>query len=221
MVWPLAWALLWGTLPGVLLGAIVRVVYLPDPRHFRLFAAAVLLYIGGRLLRELARRDSNPAAADTVAPRQWGKRLPRFCLRRVEHPALGMRHVRLCPLLGLSFAVGIVGGIYGIGGGAIIAPFLVSLFRLPVHLVAGAALVATFATSLMAVIVYQALALFAPQWTVAPDWALGMLFGLGGMGGIYLGARCQKYVPAAAIKLLLSAIMLLLAVQYAASVFSR
>lgn len=40
----------------------------------------------------------------------------------------------------LSFVVGIVGGIYGIGGGAIIAPFFVTFFGLPVYTVAGAAL---------------------------------------------------------------------------------
>lgn len=39
----------------------------------------------------------------------------------------------------LSFIVGIVGGIYGVGGGAFIAPFLVTFFRLPVYTVAGAA----------------------------------------------------------------------------------
>lgn len=40
----------------------------------------------------------------------------------------------------LCFIVGIVGGIYGIGGGAIVAPFLVTFFGLPVYTVAGATL---------------------------------------------------------------------------------
>ena len=36
----------------------------------------------------------------------------------------------------------------------------------------------------------------------APDWRLGLLLGLGGMAGMYLGARCQKHVPATALKYL-------------------
>jgi len=32
--------------------------------------------------------------------------------------------------------------------------------------------------------------------SVAPDWFLGIMFGLGGMAGMYLGARFQKFVPA-------------------------
>jgi uncharacterized protein len=36
------------------------------------------------------------------------------------------------PLFGLTLVVRIIGGVYGIGDGAIIAPFLITFFRLPV-----------------------------------------------------------------------------------------
>lgn len=52
--------------------------------------------------------------------------------------------VSFCGIITISFIVGIVGGIYGFGGGAIIAPFFVTFFRLPVYTVAGAALMGTF-----------------------------------------------------------------------------
>ena len=62
----------------------------------------------------------------------------------------------------LSFVVGIVGGIYGIGGGSIIAPFFVTFFGLPVYIVAGAALMGTFVTSIAGVRFYKPLPFF-PQ----------------------------------------------------------
>ena len=114
----------------------------------------------------------------------------------------------------LSFLVGIAGGIYGIGGGAIIAPFFVSIFELPVYTVAGAALMGTFVTSIAGVIFYQGIAPFYPDLPVAPDWLLGSLFGLGGIVGMYLGARLQKYVPAKAIKWMLSAIIIFTSCKY-------
>ncbi|MFH2097884.1 MAG: TSUP family transporter, partial [Pseudomonadota bacterium] len=120
-------------------------------------------------------------------------------------------------IMSLSFVVGIVGGIYGIGGGAIIAPFFVSVFGLPVYTVAGAALMGTFVTSVAGVIFYQAIAPFYPGVSVAPDWLLGLLFGLGGMVGMYLGARAQKFVPARAIKWMLAGIILFTALKYAAA----
>jgi uncharacterized membrane protein YfcA len=115
--------------------------------------------------------------------------------------------------------VGIVGGVYGIGGGAIIAPFFVSFFHLPVYTVAGAALMGTFVTSVAGVGFYQAIAPYYPNLTVAPDWALGFLFGLGGMVGMYAGARLQKHVPARAIKWMLAGIILYTATKYVLDFF--
>jgi hypothetical protein len=55
--------------------------------------------------------------------------------------------------------------------------------------------------------------------SIAPDWPLGILFGLGGMAGMYLGARCQKFVPARAIKWMLAGIIVFTALKYVASFF--
>ncbi|MBQ3892122.1 MAG: sulfite exporter TauE/SafE family protein, partial [Mailhella sp.] len=50
LLWPLAVIIAGGTLPGVFLGAFVRLRWLPDASRFKLFAAAVLLFVGGRML---------------------------------------------------------------------------------------------------------------------------------------------------------------------------
>ena len=41
MVWPLAFAITIGTLPGVLAGYYIRVLYLPEPRNFKLFVGII------------------------------------------------------------------------------------------------------------------------------------------------------------------------------------
>ena len=43
--------------------------------------------------------------------------------------------------------------------------------------------------------------------------------GSGGFAGIYLGARCQKYVPARIIKLVLCICVMVVAVRYLAGFF--
>ena len=68
MIWPLVWAVVAGTLPGVLIGAIIRVTGLRDPRHFKLFAAAVLLYIGIRMVRDLLRQQAAATTTGKAAP---------------------------------------------------------------------------------------------------------------------------------------------------------
>jgi uncharacterized membrane protein YfcA len=96
---------------------------------------------------------------------------------------------------------------------------LVTLFRLPVHTVTSAALAGTFATSAAAVASYHLLALFHPATAVQPDWALGVLFGAGGLAGMYVGALAQRFVSARAIKLILAACSLIPAGAYLRAVF--
>lgn len=221
MLWPLTWIVVAGTLPGVFLGAFVRVAWLPDAKNFKLFAAAVLLYIGGRMGFALLAGGKSETAGDRIGTGEGATvRVKRFCLGRLEYTFAGQSYSpSFWGVFALSCVVGVVGGIYGIGGGAIIAPFLVSVFGLPVHTVAGAALMGTCVTSVAGVLFYQVLAPFYPHLSVAPDWLLGLLFGLGGMAGMYLGARCQKYVPARAIKWLLCLILLFVAGKYALDFF--
>jgi len=231
MVWPLTLIVVAGTLPGVLVGALVRVRYLPDPARFKLFAGAVLLYVGGRLAFDLIRaRGGEAASAEEqfhrlVSAGGTGDGADAGRLARVTAARLGLRRTAFefygqrfeIPTLGvllLSLAVGAVAGVYGIGGGAILAPFFVAFFGLPVYTVAGAALAGTFVTSIAGVGFYHAIAPFYPHLAVAPDWPLGLLFGLGGMVGIYLGARCQKHVPAKGIKWMLVVVIVAVAASY-------
>jgi len=219
MVWPLTVAVAIGTLPGVLIGAYARVAWLPDPKQFKLFAAAVLLYIGARLIRDLLKKPAaKPAATGGLkasAAQPFEVEVLEFSLQRISYTFQGVTHS--CPTTGifaLSFIVGIIGGTYGIGGGAIIAPFFVAWFGLPVHTIGGAALMGTFLTSVAGVFFYMMIAPFFPQQSVAPDWMLGLLFGIGGMAGMYCGARCQRFVPATAIKWMLGVIIVGTALKY-------
>ena len=77
----------------------------------------------------------------------------------------------------------------------------------------------TFVTSVAGVFFYWAIAPFYPNMSVAPDWLLGFLFGLGGMIGMYQGAKLQKFVPAKAIKWMLAAIIVFVAVKYVLNFF--
>jgi len=130
----LALILIAGTLPGVIAGSVIRVELLPGPAVFDLVVAAVLVPLGAWItLTRPARADQSP---DPVPPG-----------RGVPAPAL----------IALAAVVGCVGGIYGIGGGSILAPVLVGTGRRPAE-VAPAALASTFVTSVAGVITFTILA---------------------------------------------------------------
>ncbi|MCK5516361.1 MAG: sulfite exporter TauE/SafE family protein [Desulfobulbaceae bacterium] len=219
MLWPLTWVVIAGTLPGVLIGAWVRLAYLPDPKIFKCFVGIVLLYIGSKLFSDIVnsrkQKTGLPKRESSVQKSEFVISDTRFSLKQVKFIFSGQHYSFSVPGVSLlCFIVGIIGGIYGIGGGAIIAPFFVAFFHLPVYAVAGAALLGTFVTSVAGVGVYQLLAPFYSDMSVAPDWSLGILFGIGGFCGMYLGARCQKYVPVQSIKLILGFCVLFVACKY-------
>lgn len=238
MVWPLTWIIIIGTLPGVLIGALLRVGYLADPEDFKLFVGVVLLYLGSKLAMDLLRKgkaDRRQTIAEERFQRPFGspdKRpgldelakvvVRRFDARRLVYEFCDQTFdVSVPRLMFLSLAVGVIGGIYGIGGGAIIAPFLVTFFGTPVYVAAGAALMGTLVTSVAGVGFYQLLAPLYPGMAVSPDWALGLLFGIGGMAGVYCGARLQKFIPAGIVKVVLAVCILLPAVGYLRSSLRR
>ncbi|MEA3546465.1 MAG: sulfite exporter TauE/SafE family protein [Thermodesulfobacteriota bacterium] len=237
MVWPLTWAVIIGTLPGVLIGAIIRIRYLPDPKNFKMFVGLVLLYIGGKMLWELLRKPK-AKKGQISAEEDFQKRVQeyrrqhqsgdlseknetpkvvvkKFNLSRVVYEFYGQTFdVSTLGLMSLCLVVGIIGGVYGIGGGSIVAPFFISFFGLPVYTIAGAALMGTFVTSVAGVVFYQLIAPFYSDMVIAPDWILGFLFGAGGFAGMYCGARCQKFVPAKIIKWILVGCILFPAIRY-------
>ncbi|MFH0944669.1 MAG: sulfite exporter TauE/SafE family protein [Planctomycetota bacterium] len=215
MLWPLAGWLVGGLAPGICLGVVARVLFLPDPRAFKLFVGLVLLLVGLRLALDLLR----PSASGKRPAGSPPTRVLRSDWRRVEFTDLDTNyHFDPLKIALLGLIMGVISGAYGIGGGAILAPLLVSMFRLPVHAIAGATLASTFAASIIGIPVYCWIApLFARDGAPAgPDWLLGLVLGAGGMLGIYLGARFQRLVPASWIKALLVLVVLAVSVRYIA-----
>ena len=235
MAWPLTWVIIAGTLPGVFIGAIIRIKYLPDPKNFKFFVGCVLLYIGIRLFYTIVKKGGKAQKAKELEERfkqrfdkirksdesgdehELRVKTVKFSLTHYTYSFYGETFTfNTLALFSLAFIVGIIGGTYGIGGGAIIAPFLVAVFGLPVYTIAGAALLGTLLTSVAGVIFYT---IIAPYYAhtglaIAPDWALGALFGAGGFAGMYCGARLQKFMPAKIIKTILAIIIVLLAAKY-------
>lgn len=242
MAWPLTWVVICGTLPGVFAGYYLRVKYLPNPSAFKLFVGCVLLYIGVRILYELMGGGKSKSAGAKALEEKFKARAEEMKKQRSSMMAAGIPAEAVVKTISVSLkkvvyefwgerfsfntlsmftlacVVGIIGGAYGIGGGAIIAPFCVAVFRLPVYTIAGAALMGTFITSVAGATFFSLIPAsngFSPM----PDWPLGILFGMGGFVGVYMGARFQKFVPQKLIKLMLGTVIVFLAGRYIVQYF--
>lgn len=203
MLWPLALLLCAGTVPGLFVGVWLRMRCLPGQTAFSIFAALVLFFLGCNMLRP-ARVAAGRTAAQTAARTAAGD----FHIHDVKLSATSLTYtfngqrclVPVQSLLCVSSIVGIVGGAYGIGGGAIMSPFLISVLRLPVHSFSAATLFCTFCTSCAALPLYCLGVGSSGTLLTAPDWPLAISLGLGGMTGMYFGARRQRRVSGAFLK---------------------
>jgi len=182
----LSLVLIAGTLPGVIAGSVIRVELLPGPRVFDLVVAAVLVPLGIWLAL------TRPA--------------------RPQHPDRPARLIPVPVLVILAAAVGCVGGIYGIGGGSILAPILIGSGRPPAE-VAPAALASTFVTSVAGVITFTILSIHQ-HGSVAPDWPTGIALGIGGLAGAYTGARIQSRMPDVLIRRLVGILVVAIGARY-------
>jgi hypothetical protein len=162
-----------GTAPGVLAGSVIRVELLPSPQVFDLVVAAVLvpLGIGLALIR--------PGPGDN--PRRPARLIPASVLVFLAAALPGCRG-------------GLRRGIYGIGGGSILAPVLIGTGR---RALGGRSCrpgvnvrdLGRWRGHLHHLV--DILSIHEPG-SVAPDWPVGVALGVGGLAGAYTGARLQS-----------------------------
>lgn len=181
----LTWLLVAGTIPGTVVGAIIRVWWLSGPEEFLLVVASVLIPLGIWLL--------------------FGK----HTRSREGHDVHGRQRLLI---IGLALVVGVIGGIYGIGGGSLLAPILVGM-GFAVSSVAPAALTSTLVTSVAGLITYIVLSL-GYHGNIAPDWPLGIALGIGGFAGTYVGAALQPWLPERLLRRTLGGIGIVIGVHY-------
>ena len=184
----LALILTTGTLPGVVTGSIIRIELVPGPLVFDLMVAALLLPLGIWLAA------ARPARA-----------------RHPDQPTRPPRHIPAPVLIVMAALTGCAGGIYGIGGGAILSPILIGSGR-PAAEVAPAALASTFVTSIGGVLTFTLLSI--GKGPVAPNWPTGVALGIGGIAGGYLGARMQSRLPDTLIRRTVGILAVAIAAQF-------
>ena len=154
-------------MPGVVIGAVLRVFVIPGPDAFRLLVAAFLMPLGAWLCWTTV-RDRPPTQQSPQPSRPF--------------------------TVSTALAVGVLGGIYGIGGGSLLSPILVGR-GLSMAVVAPATLITTLVTSIVGAATYLVLAAKSAAQHIAPDWIVGLAAGCGRLVGGYVGAWLQPRLP--------------------------
>ncbi|HMO28064.1 sulfite exporter TauE/SafE family protein [Enterovirga sp.] len=123
-------------------------------------------------------------------------------------------YVSVLPVAGLSLLVGFAGTILGIGGGFIMVPALLYLFRVPTAVVIGTSQLQVLCTSLLAVILQAA-------FNGAVDIVLAIMLIVGGVFGAQFGARTGRAIRADLFRILLGALVLAVGIRFGVEVILK
>lgn len=123
--------------------------------------------------------------------------------QRDRKPAVRDRRMRLILILLVSCGVGVMSGMFGVGGGVILVPLLVLLFAFDQHTAQG--------TSLMALVPPTGLLAFINYARVGEvNWLVGSLVMPGVFLGAVFGSRLAQRLPSKKMTQACAALLLLL-----------
>ena len=154
-----------------------------------------------RMWRQASLVPEATASVRAHAPKQAGLGGHAVC----GSDALSLKNFRFACFVRVALAAGLTGilsGLYGVGGGFVIVPVLVSLLRMDIH--------KAVATSLLVIAVVSGVgfASFATRTSLDP-YLLGLL-ALGGVLGMMLGLLLSRAIAGPVLQKIFAVMMLLL-----------
>jgi uncharacterized membrane protein YfcA len=123
-------------------------------------------------------------------------------------------YASVIPIAGIAILIGFAGALLGIGGGFIIVPVLLYLFRVPTAVVIGTSQFQILWTTVSGTILHAV----ANQ---AVDLVLALLLIVGGVFGAQFGARAGRNLRADVFRFLLSLLILAVGVRFAIELVVR
>ena len=191
-------------LAGGLAGTLLGVVFFNAMRRIgQLETVIVLSYvtllgtIGALMLTEsvralLVQRGGRPRPRRRGGRHAWYEGLP---LKMRFHRS-GL-YVSIIPLLALAIVIGFAGAVLGIGGGFILVPALIYIFRVPTAVVVGTSLFQILFTMIAATVLHA-------TTNHSVDLVLALLLIVGGVFGAQFGARVGANMHGEFFRLLLA-----------------
>jgi uncharacterized membrane protein YfcA len=180
-----------GTLPGAWYGRVM--IGTLSNRAFSVSFGVLLLVVASYILFVRLKRGE---ALIGGTPRRWIDSEGQAHDYRVSAPLAFL----------VSLGIGLIGSLFGIGGGLVLVPFLVVVFGMPAILATAAAQFTFMFASAMS------LGMSVRYGQVPRDsWMVVALLGPGVIAGAQVGVRVAKKVPDRIFRLLLSALILVMA----------
>ncbi|MDR4889966.1 sulfite exporter TauE/SafE family protein [Fredinandcohnia sp. QZ13] len=186
-----------GAFPGTFIG--VKLLQSYSSTYFYFFFASVLVFLGFFLVikntnllkkKNMRQEAKNEAAATGEA------------IDNITFNPQAATRLQAKWLIPLGFFMGILSSYLGIGGGWMLVPILVYIFRVPTY-------IAT-ATSIFSLCLYSSVGVFLQVWHGNIDWLIVAFGGAGIILGSQLGVFLSQKIPSRIIMQMLSFLLIVI-----------
>jgi uncharacterized protein len=167
--------------------------------------------VGGLMFTESLRAMASARRGGPVKLRHGGQHPWYFGLPLRMRFHRSKLYVSIIPLVTLSTLIGFIGAVLGIGGGFLMVPALIYMFRVPTAVVVGTSLFQILFTMVAATMLHSAT-------NQSVDIILAMLLVVGGVFGAQFGARAGQNIRGEHFRLLLALIVLAVGVRFASEI---
>lgn len=183
--------IVYGAIPGSLLGVWLLQVQPTDSIYFYILFGTLLFCLGGFLFFKNAPATWRNALPFLNGTKQGNER---------RYPPLTAS--RLVPL---GVLMGTLSSYLGIGGGWLLVPILIYMFRVPTHEAA--------ATSIFTLSLYTMVGVASHVYYQTIDWAIIVWGAIGVIAGAYIGVRLAKKISGPLILQMLSILLMIMGVR--------
>lgn len=232
-----------GAVLGSPIGPFIRVYLLYDPVPFKAFVGLSLLIMGIHLWiqitpwylsrttrQKLFKEKFDGMMKERLMDGKAPSGLPSdFAIITLER---SLKHIKICywgeeqrfsvPIMALiGFLVGVVASAFGVGGGFMLVPILVTFYGLPMYVLVAATIPYVITLSITGLISYTLVLPMLTGVSTPPEWGFGLFVASGAILGAWLASKTQKFIPEHYLKPMLGTITGLTGLIYITNYFYR
>lgn len=206
---------------GGLVGTVLGILFFTAMRRIgqldliiSLSYITLLVSIGGLMLIQslrgmIGQRGNGRPRQRPPGSHRWFEALP----MRQRFPQSGI-YVSILPFLAAGLIFGFIGAVLGIGGGFMLVPTLIYVFRIPLPVVIGTSQLQILVTMLAATLLHAVS-------SGAVDIILALVLIVGGVFGAQMGVRAGTRIKGEQFRLLLALLILAVGARFASDVVVR
>jgi len=209
VVIPLALMLSAGGVMGAIVGSTLSSKYLSDMSTFKPLFGILTLLIGGQIIWEIYKQRHQ--TKDELAASEVGIHSVNVkgILIKFSYGKKDFTVSLWTPWLA-GFFIAIIASAFGVGGGFLLVPFMVSFLRMPMFIVPATAAVVIFISGSISVTNYL-------KMGAEIDWSILSFLIAGGIVGALIGPKINRMMQDQWLRIFLATVLSLIGLKYALS----